>query len=634
MITKMKFVNIVGQRDSYDQIVSDYIMDTEIELENPLTALKSTPGFLPTTDINPYEKVLKHFTEVFDYANIDYANIKMHRENFNCDDLSKAIDDFDTEIHSLKNRLEVLQADIGHSQLIEDTLSPIVNANVHIGDLVHMKYLKFRFGRLPITSYEKLETYLRDLPTYFAVMTTDSDYVWGFYFTSHETSKKVDHVFSTLYFERVMIDGSEDGTPAEIIANISARNAADKLEISKLTEKINEVITAKKDELIKAYACIKYYYCLHNIKKYSPHTKNTFYITGWVSDDVAQNLSEKAKNDRNVSIIVNEPKTVSHLTPPTKLKNLKIFKPFEEFVKMYGVPNYNELDPTPLLGIIYTILFGIMFGDVGHGMILAAIGILMMALHKGGFLAKLLLPLGLSSTFFGFVYGSVFGFESAHAIIRPLWYTPFENSETMMNTLIYAVIIGVFIILVCMIFNIINGAKQKNWQKIIFSQNGIAGMLFYILVIVSALAMISGSSAPLTVAGILIGISLVMIFLQEPLGKLVSKKKDWMPAEKGGFLVETFFELFEIVLSFVTNTVSFLRVGAFALNHAGMMSVVVMFMLQLKGGSSIAVAIFGNILVIGLEGLIVGIQVLRLGFYEMFSRFYSGDGREFKPTNK
>ncbi|MEG1442117.1 MAG: hypothetical protein RSC29_05595, partial [Oscillospiraceae bacterium] len=148
-----------------------------IELENPLTALKSTPGFLPTTDINPYEKVLKHFTEVFDYANIDYANIKMHRENFNCDDLSKAIDDFDTEIHSLKNRLEVLQADIGHSQLIEDTLSPIVNANVHIGDLVHMKYLKFRFGRLPITSYEKLETYLRDLPTYFAVMTTDSDYV-------------------------------------------------------------------------------------------------------------------------------------------------------------------------------------------------------------------------------------------------------------------------------------------------------------------------------------------------------------------------------------------------------------------------------------------------------------------------
>ena len=118
------------------------------------------------------------------------------------------------------------------------------------------------------------------------------------------------------------------------------------------------------------------------------------------------------------------------------------------------------------------------------------------------------------------------------------------------------------------------------------------------------------------------------------MGKLLAKQKDWVPKEKGGFLLESFFELFEIVLSFITNTVSFLRVGAFALNHAGMMSVVVMFMLKLNTVGSVAIAIFGNLLVIGLEGLIVGIQVLRLGFYEMFSRFYEGGGREFTPTNR
>ena len=203
----------------------------------------------------------------------------------------------------------------------------------------------------------------------------------------------------------------------------------------------------------------------------------------------------------------------------------------------------------------------------------------------------------------------------------------------MMQTLIYAVIIGVALILVCMIFNIINGAKQKDLQKIIFSQNGIAGMVFYIMVLYVGVSAVMGTSHPIKIAGILIGVSLVMIFLQEPLGKLAAKKKDWMPKEKGGFFVEAFFETFEILLSFVTNTVSFLRVGAFALNHAGMMSVVVMFMYSLGTGGSIAVTLFGNLLVIGLEGLIVGIQVLRLGFYEMFSRFYSGDGREFKPIN-
>ena len=92
-------------------------------------------------------------------------------------------------------------------------------------------------------------------------------------------------------------------------------------------------------------------------------------------------------------------------------------------------------------------------------------------------------------------------------------------------------------------------------------------------------------------------------------------------------------KLFDVVLSFVTNTLSFMRVGGFIISHAGMMSVVVMFMYSLGTGGSIAVTLFGNLLVIGLEGLIVGIQVLRLGFYEMFSRFYSGDGREFKPIN-
>lgn len=301
---------------------------------------------------------------------------------------------------------------------------------------------------------------------------------------------------------------------------------------------------------------------------------------------------------------------------------------------MYGVPNYNEIDPTPFLAVVYTLLFGIMFGDVGHGLCLAAIGLVMILLKKGGFLAKLLVPLGLSSTLFGFMYGSVFGFEGEHALIRPLWYTPFEGSASMMNTLIYSVALGVVIILLCMAFNIVNGIRQKNWQKILFSQNGVAGMVFYALVLFCAISAMQGSGHPMTVAIIFIVISLILMFLQEPLGKLLAKKKDWMPEEKGGFFVEAFFELFEVILSFVTNTVSFLRVGAFALNHAGMMSVVVMFMLQLNPAGSVAIAIFGNLLVIGLEGLIVGIQVLRLGFYEMFSRFYSGDGREFHPANR
>ena len=97
------------------------------------------------------------------------------------------------------------------------------------------------------------------------------------------------------------------------------------------------------------------------------------------------------------------------------------------------------------------------------------------------------------------------------------------------------------------------------------------------------------------------------------------------------FFVESFFELFEVLLSYVTNTISFLRVGAFALSHAAMMGVVMLLAGAESGHPNIVVLILGNAFVAGMEGLIVGIQVLRLEYYEMFSRFYRGTGKEFKP---
>lgn len=633
MISKMKFVNIVGPKASYERIISEYVLDSPIEFENPMVALRNTAGFVPNNEGNPAEDALKRFTEVFDYANIDYSGVKRRHDGFDPDELEKFINVFDTKIHSLKERMEQLEQDIKQSQQIVDTLSPVISSDVHLEGLSKLSYIKYRFGKMPLSSYQKLDTYLKDLPAYFIAMTSDKESVWGLYFVNENNKENVDRVFATLYFERFRISSDEEGTPAEIIEKINAHNKEARAEIESLKKQIDTTIAAQKNDLLDAYADIKYEYDLYNIKKYTTNSRSSFCITGWISAEDAEALSERVKDDSECIVISDNPEAVSHIKPPTKLKNSKIFKPFEEFVKMYGVPNYNELDPTPFLAVVYTILFGMMFGDVGHGFVLALVGALMMWRKKGGFLAKLLVPLGISSMFFGFMYGSVFGLESEHAVIKPLWFTPFENGTTMMNTLMYAVGLGIALIFVCMIFNIVNGIKQKNWQKILFSQNGVAGMLFYGLVIYCALSAVSGNSHPLGIAILFIVISLALIFLQEPLGKLLAKQKDWIPKEKGGFFVEAFFETFEILLSFVTNTVSFLRVGAFALNHAGMMSVVVMFMYQLNLGGSIAVTVFGNLLVIGLEGLIVGIQVLRLGFYEMFSRFYDGDGREFKPLN-
>lgn len=629
MIAKMKFVSLYGEKSEIDSIIADQLIDKEIEFENPLTVFKNTRGFTPHTEPNPYEGIIKKFCEVFDYAGIKYDGVDHRNANISTDELKEYVEIFDKQIHTVKNTIKEKNDEIKSLQSARKSLEHISDVDIHVEDFEKLKFIKMRFGRMPLESYNSLDKYTKDLPVYFNLLKIENNYAWGIYFAAKDKVKRVDHIFATLYFERIRLSGIGEGTPARMIEDLDRQIKEKTEEVNTLKTKMDKIIGVQRDDLLEAYAEIKYYYDINAIKKYAVYTTNSFYMCFWAEESLAKELQAL-----NGTVIAEDPQSVGDLKPPTKIRNWRIFSPFEEFVKMYGVPKYNEIDPTVFLGLLYTLLFGIMFGDVGHGAVLVLVGILMTALKKGGFLGKLLIPIGISSVIFGFVYGTMFGYEGEHGIIEPLWFTPMENSTNMNNTLIYTVILGVIIILACMIFNIINGVKQKSWHKVVFSQNGIAGFVFYCLALYMGLSIFLGSKYPALAVGLGIALSLVLIFLQEPLSQLMERKKDWMPKEKGGFFVQSFFELFEILLSFVTNSVSFVRVGAFALNHAGMMSVVIMFINQTAGATSMIIAVLGNLLVIGLEGLIVGIQVLRLGFYEMFSRFYDGDGREFKPTGK
>jgi V/A-type H+-transporting ATPase subunit I len=114
---------------------------------------------------------------------------------------------------------------------------------------------------------------------------------------------------------------------------------------------------------------------------------------------------------------------------------------------------------------------------------------------------------------------------------------------------------------------------------------------------------------------------------------LLEKDPNWRPESWGEYFMQSFFEVFEVVLSYITNTLSFLRVGAFVLVHAGMMMVFSK-LAEMSGGLGYLIfMIMGNVIVIGLEGLLVGIQVLRLEFYEMFIRFFEGQGVAFSPVS-
>ena len=193
-----------------------------------------------------------------------------------------------------------------------------------------------------------------------------------------------------------------------------------------------------------------------------------------------------------------------------------------------------------------------------------------------------------------------------------------------------------FLILTTMIFHIINAVKNKDVENIWFDQNAVCGLVFYGTLTISAVLLITGNKLPAAVLLIVMfAVPLLLIMMKEPLTRLVKKKSPAIEGSKPMFFVQSFFELFEIMLSFLSNTLSFIRIGAFAVSHAAMMGVVLMLAGAENGGNiNWLIIILGNLFVCAMEGLIVGIQVLRLEYYEMFSRFYKGSGKEFQPFLK
>ena len=201
----------------------------------------------------------------------------------------------------------------------------------------------------------------------------------------------------------------------------------------------------------------------------------------------------------------------------------------------------------------------------------------------------------------------------------------------MVLLLVASLAMGVVMLAFVMVVNIINGVRQRDFDKIFFGPNGAAGMVFYLGLIIAAVVTLAT------------GFSLFRVWpmccrcwccpwcsssCREPLSKLAAGDPHWKPESVGGLLVSGFFELFETLLSFLTNTLSFLRVGAYAITHVSLMLVI-----RTMAGANLnpIVLVLGNLFVMGFEGLLVGIQVLRLEFYELFGRFYESSGREYSP---
>ena len=640
MIVKMKFINISGPRDDIDRVTEQYLSKYEIQLESALSELKTVDNLRPFVELNPYRDSLSIANQFVGL--LENPDDITPDDSLGLDEMFELVRRTNTDYLNMQEKKENYKKDIEECRNKQRDIAPFRPLDCKLQDVMHYKYINYRFGRIPIEYYHKMQKYLMsDLTAIFVEGERDESSVYGAYFVSPGESLKVDAVFRSLHFERITLNLVSDGTPADLYRELEKEIEETTKKINDLNKEVFQMLEDRAPQLVAAHQRLEEMSKNFDVRKMAArmqdNEEDSYILCGWMAENDVEKFLEETKDDDKIFIMVEEDKETYFGEPPTKLKNPKLFKPFEMYVQMYGLPAHNEMDPTIFVGLTYSFIFGAMFGDVGQGLLLALVGGLLYFWKKIP-LAGIIGTAGVFSTFFGFMFGSIFGFED---IIDAVWLRPINSMTTLpfigkLNTVfIVAVAFGMGVIIFTMILHIINALRSHDPGAAWFDVNGAAGLVFYASVVATIVLFMTGHKTPGgIVMAVMFGIPLLLILFKEPLTKKIQKRTDKMEEGKAMFLVQGFFELFETLLSYFSNTLSFVRIGAFAVSHAAMMEVVLMLAGVEEGNPNWIIVILGNLFVCGMEGLIVGIQVLRLEYYEMFSRFYKGSGRAFNPYTK
>ena len=629
-VEKMHFMSIVGLVHELDDFVSSNIVPFDIQLVDAYETLDSLKGIQKFSEENKYEKLIERVRKLAQLSGKKFIYDQNKAKKVSSfTEMEKNIAEIETQVQELTRVQQSLREEKEYKQKLLHQIAPLDDFQVEIDEMFHFKYIKFRYGKMPTASYIKLREYSDQLDVIVYRISKDEEFSYVMYFTPASQELNMDSMFTSLSFERIRISDDIYGKPHEAMEALKKRLADIDSKLKALEEETLKVTELHLAELEEYYHYLVRLNGVFDVRHYAVHTDKAFYLAGWIPDSQIRKFKAHVRITPELSYVIEDESAVRQ-KPPTKLKNPKFFKPFETIVKMYGIPAYEEMDPTVFVGITYMFLFGMMFGDVGQGLVIALIGYLLCS-RKGMEAAKLLVYFGVMSTIFGVFYGSVFGNEEI--LRRYLPFIPMINPmEVKMELLGISVLFGIGLLLIAMLINLYNLWKNKDIGRFLFDKNGITGLVFYVAILYLLLSVVTKREIPIWYILAFILVPMVILFLSERLIHKINRKYH---RESGAVHmpsgIESFFELVEILLSVFSNTISFVRVGAFALNHVGFFLAFHQLSHMVGGAGSIAVMIFGNILIIVLEGLIVGIQGLRLEYYELFSRFYKGNGKEFKP---
>jgi V/A-type H+-transporting ATPase subunit I len=537
-----------------------------------------------------------------------------------------------------------------------EELSAFAHLKVAFSELEHLTYLAFRLGTVPVERIPSLTAALEKRAL--VVPLGRPGFVMAI--APKKGRWALDSEMRAAGFQESKFPTDLKGIPADVLPAVQASLAQTEADLAALAERKRELRDRRGGDLSAFAWQLALDVSIDAVKQGLPATGSVLTVRGWVPSrrftETVEGLS--AITGGRIAIRAWDPEEVPEVRAgkakvPVALRHGRLTRSFERMVFSYGVPLYGTIDPTPFVAVVFVLLFAIMFGDVGQGFVALLIGL---AISSGRFkglekyrqkhFGGIFTAVGIASMVTGLIYGSFFANEvilepatrwlSTLILGRPVdHFVTITGSGKIIAFFGFTIAVGAIINSVGLAINIVNQVRMRSWEKAFFSKTGLAGALFFWYALSLAVRLILGGR----IGGfdiLPLAPPLLVIFFREPLARLVSGHRPILKEGMLSFLMEGIVEILESLTYYVSNSVSFLRVAAFAMAHA-VLSVIVFelgdMVAAAPGGVvfQALIVVIGNLIIIVLEGLIVTIQVVRLQYYEFFSKFFTETGEAFAP---
>ncbi len=566
------------------------------------------------------------------------------------------LDKIDGERESIRERQRSIQQEI---LKLEDIKRQVDLYGVDLGGLQppgQQSMLAMRTGMLSDANVKTLEDELHGLPALHIILNHQDGVAHCLLLSMKRDREQIEKILTSVGWTSVELPKEVLSARKNLFQEVDGKLKSLTEEQQKLQGRVKDLVQKEEGKLKTLWVNLRINELCARIQSSFQSSSRTVVFAGWLASSKQQRLSAKIMEATEGRCYLEWHKAGSPETAgseiPVEFNNPKALAPFQMLVQNFGIPAYGTIDPTPFVMPIYLAMFGLMFADAGQGLILTLLGGLGAWKFKGDkakrglyTLSWLIVWCGISATVFGVLFGSYFG----KPWLPPAWFdyhgivTGHAHGSGFISDIydILAITIyfGMAVIVLGLLFNWVNLIRTRNWAELVFDKGGVLGGWMYGGGAYIAFYLVAHSYNAFPPGGtmfFLVGVPALLLFFKEPYhyfraGHIEGKPNVVVMLLKA--TMEWVVELLEIFSGYLSNTLSFMRVAGLGIAHVSLMVSFFTFAAMTSGIFAVLILIFGNIMVIGLEGLSAGIQALRLNYYEFFTKFFHGTGHLYTPIS-